>query len=375
MRYVVVDVPADRGGGLSILQDFHRYVSEHEQQHEWIFIVSTPELSSSSHVSVVRKPWIRKSLLHRLLWDYIVAGYQIRKLKPDAVFSLQNVPVPFTSVPNVVYVHQSLPFQDRKHYSFLKRSERGMAFYQHIIGRLIRQGARHAGHVIVQSAWMKRAMLDRANVHERKIAVVAPLVNLPELKQHIFQPGEAVRIHSFFYPAGASDYKNHRCILEAARILYSRGINDFTIDFTISAADNELAAQLAAEMEEFNGHIRCVGLLPRDEVYERLTRSVLLFPSYIETVGLPLLEARQIGSVILASDCHFSQENLAGYPNARLFNPLDAAALADEMEAVIRGAWVYTSPETEALTSEDQAAARGWKPVVKLLQQCAMYHE
>lgn len=375
MRYVVVDVPADRGGALSILQDFHRYVSENEQQHEWIFIVSTPELSSSNHVSVVRKPWIRKSLLHRLLWDYIVAGYQIRKLKPDAVFSLQNVPVPFTSVPNVVYVHQSLPFQDRKRYSFLKRNERGMAFYQHIIGRLIRQGARRAGHVIVQSAWMKRAMLDRANVLERKIAVVAPLVNLPELKQQVFQPGEAVRIHSFFYPAGASDYKNHRCILEAARILYSRGMNDFTIDFTISAADNELAAQLAAESEEFNGHIRCVGLLPRDEVYERLTRSVLLFPSYIETVGLPLLEARQIGSVILASDCHFSQENLAGYPNARLFNPLDAAALADEMEAVIRGAWVYTSPATEASTFVDQAAARGWIPVVKLLQQCAINHE
>ena len=51
--------------------------------------------------------------------------------------------------------------------------------------------------------------------------------------------------------------------------------------------------------------INC-GYINRNEVFENMKTKVLIFPSYIETVGLPLLEAKLIGTIILASNTPFS---------------------------------------------------------------------
>ena len=57
------------------------------------------------------------------------------------------------------------------------------------------------------------------------------------------------------------------------------------------------------EAEEKTLPIRFVGMMSREDLFAQYARSVLVFPSYIETIGLPLLEARSVGAPILAADC------------------------------------------------------------------------
>ena len=143
----------------------------------------------------------------------------------------------------------------------------------------------------------------------------------------------------FFYPAGEILYKNHGCVLEAAEILKSRGINDFSVSFTLNKGDIPYLSRYP-EHEQ----VKYLGRIPREEVFERYKKEILLFPSYIETFGYPPAEARAVGGRILASDCPFCHEALSGYKDALYFDPFDPKELAELMERTIRGELFEGSP-------------------------------
>ena len=64
-------------------------------------------------------------------------------------------------------------------------------------------------------------------------------------------------------------------------------------------------------------------------------QSILLFPSYLETVGLPICEAMSVGAPVLLSDCLYARDVAKEYANARYFVKDNAAALAQLMEVCI----------------------------------------
>ena len=71
-----------------------------------------------------------------------------------------------------------------------------------------------------------------------------------------------------------------------------------------------------------------LGRLNRTEMFKKYKSTVLVFPSYIETVGLPLLEAKACGSFILAADCIYAHDALKDYKNVRYFDPFDYVQLS-----------------------------------------------
>ena len=60
---------------------------------------------------------------------------------------------------------------------------------------------------------------------------------------------------------------------------------------------------------------------------------ITLFPSYIETFGLPLLEAKELNGIVLASDRPFSHEILDGYDKAIFIEWNNPDAWAREIKA------------------------------------------
>ena len=81
--------------------------------------------------------------------------------------------------------------------------------------------------------------------------------------------------------------------------------------------------------------IICIGNISREEVFEKYCNSILVFPSYIETVGLPLLEAKKCNTPIIASDTAFSHELLDSYDNVNFFDPFDVNDLKNQMKKFI----------------------------------------
>ena len=80
-----------------------------------------------------------------------------------------------------------------------------------------------------------------------------------------------------------------------------------------------------------------MGQMPREKIFELYTKSVLLFPSFVESFGLPLLEGKLSGTYVLASNCPFSREILNGYEKARFFEAMDYETLGKEICIIAQG--------------------------------------
>lgn len=341
MRILVNDIAASEGGAMTVLQEFYRYIKENEMEHEWIFLLSQPCLEETARIKVITLPQIKSSRFKKLAFDFFTGRRFILSLHPDAVLSLQNIITFGLKVPQTVYIHQSIPFQDVKQFSFFKSTERTAAIYQHLIGRVIKLSAKKASKVVVQTEWMKKAVCSKANLPAEKVITILPDI-LGALNSSASFDNTA-----FFYPTADIIYKNNECIYKACELLSQSCSSDYHVKLTIERGVND-------------SHVEYIGRIPREQVLAAYAKSTLIFPSYIETFGYPLAEARQAGTVILASDCAFSHEVLQGYENAYYFNPFRPRELSDLMEKVITG-----QIAKKAVCEQRQVRENSWAQLVR----------
>ncbi len=319
MRIVVNDIVASNGGALTVLKDFYNTVKKSDNCNEWIFLLGDNYVEETENIKVITLPQIKNSKIKKLWFDFFGGKKFINDLKPDLVFSLQNIITFGIKVPQYVYIHQSIPFQTVKKFSFLKTNERKLAVYQYLIGAVIKKSAKKADKVFVQTKWMKTAVTEMCGVKSEKIVNVLPTIaNLYD-----FIENDKFKNNFFIYPTGNAVYKNNDIIFKAIEMLKNDGINDFTVELTLNGTDTE--------------NIKNIGRIDRNNLLQKYNEGTLIFPSYIETFGYPMAEARKIGTLVLASDCAFSREVLEGYENAYFFNPFSENELADLMSRVITG--------------------------------------
>ena len=341
MRIVVNNIAASTGGAMTILKDFYSCVCQNDKENQWIFLLADKYFDETDNVKIIPMPEIKKSAIKKVLFDFITGRKFINKLNPDVVFSMQNIMTFGVKAPQIVYLHQSIPFQKVKKFSFFKGSERKIAFIQYFIGSIIKLTVKKCQRVIVQTKWMKDAVSEICSVPEDKISQIPP--NVKDIVR--YKKEDMFDKRNFFYPTAPALYKNNDCIFKACEILEKQGY-DFKVVLTLPK-------------EKSTDKIECIGRIPYEEVLELYNKSTLLFPSYIETFGYPLVEARMLGSIILASDCPFSHEALEGYENGYIFNQFDANSLANLMKKVIDG-----EIERNILENEKTDISDSWKSVV-----------
>ena len=348
MRIVVNDIAASSGGALSILKSFYNYLIKTEigKKNEWIFLLSDKYIEEKDNIRVFVLDKIKKNWLSRLKFDLYSGKKIISKLEPDILFSLQNTIVFGLKCPQVLYMHQSIPFQKIKKFSFFKNEERILAIYQHIISRLIKKSIQKADKTVVQTKWIRDKVIETTGISPHKIIDALP--SIEDYTKH--KKNKLFNKYDFFYPAAKILYKNHQCIYDACAILSKKGIKDYHISLTI-------------EGNRSGDNIFYLGKIPFELVLEKYNTSTLIFPSYIETVGLPLLEARQMGTIILSSDCPFSREVLDGYENVYFFDPFKPQQLARLMEKVIAGQIIKKASNVLV-----KKCSGGWDSVIKIIE-------
>ena len=337
MTIMVFDVPAESGGALSILNEHYQNAVNYKDKNiEWIFVISKPDLKPTDNVKILKYPWIKKSWFHRLYFDYLIAPKLVYKYKVDEILSLQNLIIPrVKGIKQSLYVHQSLPFVD---YRFKFKDDKKLWIYQNIIGRKIISSIKKAENVIVQTKWMKKACIEKSGIKANKVEVRSPKIDI-RVKENFNHESNSMR--TFFYPASGSYYKNHRIIVEACEKLLDDRTLDFKVIFTLDSNENDHIANLYRKIKGKRLPIEFIGSISREKVFEYYSKSILLFPSYIETFGLPMLEARLHRTIILSSNRPFSKEVLGGYENAYFFNPFDSEELRNLMEKVIKNEIKY----------------------------------
>jgi len=331
MKILVTDVAAESGGALSVLKDYYERAKKNEDI-EWYFVVSDQYIESTSNVHVIIDKMPKKSWIHRLVWEFVTLKKLIDDIKPDAVFSLQTITLLPGKFKLISHICQIIPFQDVKRFSYFKKDERIYAIYQNIMGLLIKHSINKSDAVICQSNTLKNAISSKMKGSNKKLYTIYPKIeNNIQYREH-----NDVNRNVFFYPVSALSYKNHECLIEATNELVDEGEN-IEVIFTINPNDNSYSRKLFDLCKGYENVYKFIGYQDRTKVFDQMSKSVLVYPSLIETFGLPLLEGKINGSIILAPDLDYANEVLGHCSEVYYFNPFDSKDLKSKMKEILHG--------------------------------------
>lgn len=333
-KTIIVNAAALRSGGaLSIYRQFIAHLHNHLSGHKWIiFVDPTVEQPSMEGVTFVSD--LNHSWKHRIFWDFggLKRWLKVHSISPDVIVSLQNTGC-ICGCRQVVYYHQPLPFYSRK-WSFWKPTERIMWLYKNIYPWIVKSSLDVANtDVIVQIPFIKRAFVKRYNFNEDRVHVMFPDIERINVASIVPLKLDESYVH-ILYPATPLPYKEHYTLVEALRLLKQQNaefVKNVRIHLTFSEGDFPELDRLLL-LYELQDHFIMDGKMPHDKLLQLYKAcQALLFPSSIETLGLPLLEAAAFGLPIIASDLDYAHEVLEEYDGVVFVHPLDFQQWADEI--------------------------------------------
>ncbi|MGE8637355.1 MAG: glycosyltransferase [Achromobacter sp.] len=192
--------------------------------------------------------------------------------------------------------------------------------FERSIGRLMRH---RVAEYIVQTPTMRREVLEWFG-HEAKAPPVriAPFVSEMPLSG---ESSELPRKWDFAYVADGVAHKNHRRLVEAWRLLAEDGLYPSLV-LTLGERDAALAQELLAIASRHGLQIENRGELTREGIARLYAQSgALVFPSFGESFGLPLIEAARIGLPIVAGELDYVRDVCVP---TQTFDPGSATSIA-----------------------------------------------
>lgn len=338
MAIIVVAATSLRiSGGYTILKQFIGNLPLSEDRY-YVFV-------DPGHVCVPQRnieyiPVATRSQKERLKFDFYGFAKELgrRNIRPDLIISLQNNGLHFDSrVPQIVYFHTPVPLHPKRWNPF-RAEERSMFLYKHVYPWIIRFLDRPTTHYIAQIPSIKEGMQRKLGIDPQRIHVIAP--HLPdtlfpqEISSGIPQSDTNDHQKLFLYPATPLVYKNHSLLIETLSILFKNNPELKTrVKVVFTFREQEFPAIIRlAEKSGVRDNIVADGPIPFEQLqllYREAT--ALLFPSYIESFGLPLFEAAAAGLPILAADIEYAHDVIGDYEGVCFLDYKDPCSWAGKM--------------------------------------------
>lgn len=298
------------------------------------------DIPAHPNLEWIEKPHVRRNWLRRVFYEYLWFWLWSRRRDIDLWISLQDVTPNVRAAHRVVYCHNPAPFfKGPTRWLLDPRFE----VFRLLYGFFYRVNLTKNDHAIVQQQWMRNELEERYGRAKRTIIVAHPVhASDNALTPPSRVPGAPLRI---LYPVFPRSAKNHEVLIAAMNDL-----RDLPIELTLTFTGDETRyARMIRRMAQGQDNIRFTGFLPLadlDREYERA--DVLIFPSMLETWGLPLSEFRRFGKPILAANLPYAREALGGYPHSVFFDPESPPTLANILRTYCEaGALPYETPLRE----------------------------
>ena len=316
-RILVVDVAAEKGGALTVLNKYIENTSSLKNQY--FFVLSKELRDDTDTQTYIYLPWIKRSYFHRLVFDFFYVRYLVWKYDIDEVVSLQNNAFILRDIPQTVLLHNALFFSKQKYSIFQSKT---IWIYQNIISKYIRYSLNFANRIIVQANWIKRVLIDEWSIPSNSIVVEPPIINSNETSSRVELPNKTC----FFYPANGSIYKNHINVFKAFA-----EINSDKYALLLTGNLLNLNKECKNFLKDNSLPIVFLDTLSSEELNYIYSNSILIFPSLIETVGLPLIEAQNHKSMIICSNLEYAKEATKDYENTMYFDPYSINSIRDSI--------------------------------------------
>lgn len=306
---------------------------------------------------LVELPAGRKNYLFRLYYEYIYfRAYSNRH--PIALWlSLHDITPKVRAGKLYTYCHNPGPFL-KKDLSKLKYSVKNTAFaffYRY----LYRINIQSADAVIVQQDWMRREFYKMFPV--KNVIVASPKIQISYRFQDL-HTGNARKV--FFYPAYPRYFKNYEVLLKACEVLEAKGFDQFWVWITIHGNENPYAAALRKTYGSLRT-VKWLGIQTREAVFRLYDQAdCLIFPSLMETWGVPVSEFQQTGKDMILADLPYAHETAGDYEKCVFFDPEDAVLLSAKMRDVLEGRQQYDKRQRKNQRLPD---ADNWMQLLSLL--------
>lgn len=331
---VVSAVNIRKGGTLTILRGCLEYLSSlPRDDHRIVALVHKKSLAEYPNIEYIELPDTIKSWFRRLCCEYVTMYGISKKLQPvDLWFSLHDTTPRVIAGRQAVYCQTSFPF--------LKWKMQDARFNMKIV--LFSLFTRFAylinihrnKFLIVQAEWLRDGFSKMFGVPKGRF-IVCP----PEQKKVVYNKIKIEhKVFTFIFVSTPDCHKNFETLCEAAKELESKiGKGKFCVILTIKGDENRYSKYLFSKFGNVPS-IRFEGLMSKDKLYSYYNcADCLIFPSRVETWGLPITEFAATGKPMLLSDLPYAHETSAGCPKVAFFNPEDPADLMEKMEKLVEG--------------------------------------
>lgn len=257
-----------------------------------------------------------------IVWELFRVNRYIRKYKIDEIvfprgFTSWNCPVP-----DVILVHDLIPFFYHKHYP----KTLGRLSNAYIMLRL-KQSIRSAKKIITISEYSKKEIVEMVPKSESKITVILHGFDRRKNNYEIAPANEDYIIAV----ASMLPHKNAKGIVKAYEEYFSR--TEYPARLVLTGVSSLAEAGISVD-GAVESRIECKTYMEDREYYALFKNAkVLLFLSLIEGFGLPPLEAMELGVPVICSNRTSLPEVVkdAGI----LVDPDDTSAVADALEKML----------------------------------------
>ncbi|MGN0151056.1 MAG: glycosyltransferase [Wujia sp.] len=332
---VISGINLFQGGPLKVYYDCLDAIinDKYNDEYKVIAFVHKKELFKdyTDKIELIELPNSRKGTMYRLFYEYIFFYFFSLKFEIDIWLSLHDITPNVKAKKRFVYCHNPLIFNPNV--TKLNKNNIKDFFYAKLYKQLYRKNIKKNRNVIVQQQWIREKFEELFHIHN---AVVArPIIKELALEKEL----SVMDNYTFLYPAFPREFKNFELICKAVEIIErnSKDKLDYQVWLTIDGTENSYSKDVV-EKYKHNTHLKFIGLQKFEEMKELYGKAnCLIFPSKLETWGLPISEFKSTGREMLVVDLPYAHETVGSYDKVDFFESDNENELADKMKKSILG--------------------------------------
>ena len=237
-------------------------------------------------------------------WSYIYLNFKFLShiKKEDRFLTINNIPpLVRLNCKTYCFIHNIHILETPANLNFFQ-------FLRLILLRsLLKIFKKNVDTFVVQSETMKRLLQSTLKIEKN----IDNICVFPFVDKKQYEPNYSLSSQKkwdFIYTAPLLNHKNHKNLFEAWKILSEDDIYP-TLCITIDIANEKYLNNLNSFINKYSLKISNAGSLTFSQINDHYRSSnALIFPSFSESFGLPLVEARIMNIPILASELDYVRD-------------------------------------------------------------------
>jgi glycosyltransferase involved in cell wall biosynthesis len=370
VKVIVNAISAKMGGALAYLRNFLPTLARVDSRSEYVVITQRAFADEfrrlADNIRIETSPYAERGERQRLVFDQWHLRRLARSERASALFSTANFGVLYPPVPQVTSVRNPVYFC-RDYYAHVRDVEgRAAAWKVGARRRLVALSCASSKIVVTPTAAMRDMMLEWGAADASRCVVINHGFDLENFLSMTSDRDERIEAalekkgdeKLLFYPSLYGKHKNFDTLMEGLGVLVARGRNVrliLTCNIDAAASPYERRTRGIMAKAGVEDRVTLLGPVP----YRYMPRiyaadDVVVWPTFAESFGHPLLEAMASKRPIVSSDLPvnremagnaavyfdtFSPEGLAGKVEEALESPVEARLVREGSRRVADFSW------------------------------------